>query len=93
MGSVKTDTDRRTAKYAEVGHPEGDSFDVMRDPWLKVIMMDGEKKEVSLYEAITEAHRIKDIVPPGLNKLTAYMIYAFIIDFTRLIDQILIGST
>lgn len=78
-----TDTDRRTAKYAEVGHPEGDSFDVMRDPWLKVIMMDGEKKEVSLYEAITEAHRIKDIVPPGLNKLTAYMIYAFIIDFTQ----------
>ena len=50
-----TDTDRRTAKYAEVGHPEGDSFDVMRDPWLKVIMMGGEKKEVSLYEAITEA--------------------------------------
>lgn len=26
--------DRRTAKYAEVGHPEGTSFDVMRDPWV-----------------------------------------------------------
>lgn len=58
-------------------------LNIMFDPWLKIEWTDNKKEEVSLYTAITEAYHIKKIVPIGENKLTTYIINAFIIDFIQ----------
>lgn len=58
-------------------------LNIMYDPWLKIEWINNKKEEINLYKAITEAHNIRRIVPVGENKLTTYIINAFVIDFVQ----------
>ena len=58
-------------------------LNIMYDSWLKIEWINNKKEEISLYKAITEAHHIRRIVPIGENKLTTYIINAFVIDFVQ----------
>lgn len=54
-------------------------LNIMYDSWLKIEWINNKKEEeISLYKVITEAHRIRRIVPIGENKLTTYIIKAIL---------------
>lgn len=58
-------------------------LNIMYDKWLPVIMIDETETEVSLYELITEAQRIKKLRKIGRVIIEEYIIYAFIFDFVQ----------
>ncbi len=60
-----------------------DSFDIMKQPWLSVEMPDGKEKEVSLYEAIVNAHKIKCLKNKWTVNISEYVIYGFLCDFIQ----------
>ena len=63
------------------------SFDIMRRPWIKCCLFDGSIQKLSLYDVITKAPTIKELIPPGKQKLTEYILYSFITDFVEDVYQ------
>lgn len=70
-------------KKKELMQKEDLHLDLMRDPWLKVLWLDGTVKDESLYTVITKAELIRKIIPAGTYSLTEYVLMSFIIDFVQ----------
>lgn len=60
-----------------------ESFDVMKEPWLSVRLLDGATKRISLYDAIVNAHQIKCLVNEWTVNISEAIMYGFLCDFVQ----------
>lgn len=58
-------------------------FDIMRKPWLTCTMTNGTTKELSLYDTVLSAHKIRKIYIPSRFYFCEYILYSFIVDFVQ----------
>ena len=56
-------------------------FNILKEPWIRVLTKENKEKEVSLLEFFKDAHHYKDILPIHHLEITSYVIYRFITVF------------